>query len=344
MTIEQKQQGFSLIELMISITIGLILMTGVVQMFLSSKQVFSTQQGISRIQETGRLAIDFLANDIRQAGYMGCISRAKPNITNTLHDAEDYKWDFDVGIQGYSADPENGSDLLPKPVDDTDILTIRSASGSGATISKTDNAGQLFVTLTTDGTGCPSDLCDGDIVMITDCAKARVFQVTNTTDTGNGVNVVHSNAVGDPGNAISSWGGHGKGAEESFDVGAEVIKMQTTTYYIAKNAEGVEGLWQKVGNNTAYELLEGVEDMSLMFGVDTSAPPNARVDEVVAIAGVADWTLVLSVQVELLVRSTDDNVSPKNQAYTFAGVNEVADDKRIRKVFSSTVGIRSRLK
>ncbi len=343
MTIEQKQQGFSLIELMISITIGVILMTGVVQMFLSSKQVFSTQQGISRIQETGRLAIDFLANDIRQAGYMGCISRAKPNITNTLNDAENYKWDFDVGIQGYLAAPA-GADLLPPPNADTDILTIRSASGNGASVMGKNGSGRMPVTLTTEpGADCPSDICIGDILIITDCAKARVFQATNAVEAGGGVNVVHA-ASGDPGNAISSWGGNGAGAEESFDIGSEIVNVRTTTYYIADNADGIPGLWQKVGNDTAYELLEGVEDMSLQFGVDTTPVPDARVDAVMAIAAVPDWELVLSVQVELLVRSTDDNISPENQSYTFAGVDETATDKRIRKVFSSTVGIRSRLK
>ena len=51
MVMKRVQRGFSLIELMVAMVIGLVLMTGVVQMFLSSKQVFSTQQGISRVQK-----------------------------------------------------------------------------------------------------------------------------------------------------------------------------------------------------------------------------------------------------------------------------------------------------
>ncbi|RYZ81289.1 MAG: prepilin-type N-terminal cleavage/methylation domain-containing protein, partial [Moraxellaceae bacterium] len=46
-----KQKGLSLVELMIAITLGLILMSGVVKVFLNSKSTYSTQQALSRIQE-----------------------------------------------------------------------------------------------------------------------------------------------------------------------------------------------------------------------------------------------------------------------------------------------------
>ncbi|HEY7886274.1 MAG TPA: prepilin-type N-terminal cleavage/methylation domain-containing protein, partial [Cellvibrionaceae bacterium] len=94
---QQAQRGFSLVELMIAITIGLVLMTGVVQMFLSSKTVFSTQQGISRIQETGRMAMEFMAKDIREAGYQGCMSRMAINYFSTLSDSADrFLYDFET--------------------------------------------------------------------------------------------------------------------------------------------------------------------------------------------------------------------------------------------------------
>ena len=72
LTFKAEQRGLSLVELMIAIALGMVLMLGVMQMFLSSRVVFSTQQGMSRIQETGRLAIEFLSRDIRMAAYYGC--------------------------------------------------------------------------------------------------------------------------------------------------------------------------------------------------------------------------------------------------------------------------------
>ncbi|ARU27615.1 hypothetical protein CBR65_09340 [Cellvibrio sp. PSBB006] len=80
----RKQAGLSLIELMIAITLGLILMAGVIQVFLSSRVTFATQQAMSRVQETGRLAVEFMARDIRMAGYMGCTSRSGLSLTQQV--------------------------------------------------------------------------------------------------------------------------------------------------------------------------------------------------------------------------------------------------------------------
>ena len=67
------QKGFSLIELMIAMTLGLLLISGVVQIFLSSKQAYSTVSGSS---ETfgGRLALHFISSSVSKGGYWGDVS------------------------------------------------------------------------------------------------------------------------------------------------------------------------------------------------------------------------------------------------------------------------------
>lgn len=74
MMIKIKSAGFSLVELMIGISLGLLLMTGVVQLFVTSKSGFTADQAVSRVQETGRLAIEFMSKDIRMAGFSGCFT------------------------------------------------------------------------------------------------------------------------------------------------------------------------------------------------------------------------------------------------------------------------------
>lgn len=61
--------GFSLIELIISITLGSILMAAVLQFVFSSKKTFNLNEDVARIQENARVALDLLAQDIRMAGY-----------------------------------------------------------------------------------------------------------------------------------------------------------------------------------------------------------------------------------------------------------------------------------
>jgi type IV pilus assembly protein PilW len=88
------QRGFTLIELMIAMLIGVFLMAGVIQIFLSAKQAYRLQENLSRLQENGRFAMDIMTKDIRMAGYSPyeCLPKPTPlppafdkvNNTNNL--------------------------------------------------------------------------------------------------------------------------------------------------------------------------------------------------------------------------------------------------------------------
>jgi type IV pilus assembly protein PilW len=68
------QSGLSLVELMVSITLGLLIMAGVVQLFASSSTSSQTVQASARIQENIRYIMTRIGNDIAQAGNLGCYS------------------------------------------------------------------------------------------------------------------------------------------------------------------------------------------------------------------------------------------------------------------------------
>lgn len=63
------QRGLSLIELMIAMTLGVILLSGIIQVFLSSKQSYGLVMGQSQVLDNGRLAQHFIADAIRKSGY-----------------------------------------------------------------------------------------------------------------------------------------------------------------------------------------------------------------------------------------------------------------------------------
>ena len=67
--INKKQKAFTLIELMVAITIGLILIAGLTYLFLGMKRSTETQSAITDLQENGRFALYFLSNDIQNAGW-----------------------------------------------------------------------------------------------------------------------------------------------------------------------------------------------------------------------------------------------------------------------------------
>lgn len=101
--------GFSLVELMVAMVIGLVITFAVVQIFTTSRTTYQTDEGLARVQENGRFAIEFLSREIRQAGDVGCqqaIEILKLNETKTTNPAQMYdnasaKDTLMTGIQGY---------------------------------------------------------------------------------------------------------------------------------------------------------------------------------------------------------------------------------------------------
>ncbi len=66
--------GFSIVELLIAMLIGLIVLTGLVTVFDTSSKMNRTQNGLARIQENGRYALSFMKQMITNTGYQYCKS------------------------------------------------------------------------------------------------------------------------------------------------------------------------------------------------------------------------------------------------------------------------------
>jgi type IV pilus assembly protein PilW len=106
-----RERGFSLVEIMVALAISLLLIGGVLQIFLSSKQAYRAQDNLSRVQENGRFATDYLGRHVRLAGYRADLSKT-PAIT------------FPAGseaIVGTNDDADGGNDIK----DGTDVITVR---------------------------------------------------------------------------------------------------------------------------------------------------------------------------------------------------------------------------
>ncbi|MCP3675718.1 MAG: pilus assembly protein PilW, partial [Gammaproteobacteria bacterium] len=68
----KKQRGISIVEIMIAVTISLILLAGIGQIYLSNKQTYRMTDAVSRLQESGRFAMNFITQSVRSAGHWGC--------------------------------------------------------------------------------------------------------------------------------------------------------------------------------------------------------------------------------------------------------------------------------
>ena len=352
-----RQTGLSLVEIMVALSVGVVLLTGVIQIYASTKSTYRLQDNLARMQENGRFALSFLTRDVRMAGYHGCTNFGP--VTNTLNNAASLQYDFSVGLTGFDnvgASPPavlSGAGIVPRA--GTDVIVVRRNSDDPIRVVKNNSSAQLFAeVLSQEPGGCPdgtdkvSGLCQGDILMVSDCVKSRIFQAGNLQVTGTppDVNITHP-ASGNPGNAISSWGGASAPAEEQFSDDAEIVRIGTYAYFISDKV--VNGATMPVLNRydggQVFELVEGVEDMQITFGEDTDSDRTADVYR--DANTVFDWSAVVSARIHLLLRSNDNNLSDAPQDYVFigaaiAGSSLPSDDRYMRREFTATVTVRNR--
>ena len=332
------EQGFSLVEFMIAMTIGLIILGGVGYMYMESRQSFRSMDNLSRMQESARYALEIISRDIRMAGYRGCAS-STGTFFNTLVNKTTTAYNFGVPINGYDASAAAWSPALPSDTGGlsglsllagTDAIILRSAFGGGTTV--TDQPGNSSADLKVTA---PHNLADNDILLVTNCTAATVFQATEVN--GGGLNVVHNTGVGTPGNSTKDLGQVYKNGE--------IIKMQSKSYFIRNGASGRPALWQfdnykpAAGDNPA-EIAEGVENMQIQYGIDANL--DGIIESYSAANAVADWNQVAAVRISLLVASNDDNIATSKQVYTYNGASVTAPDLRLRQAFTATISVRNR--
>lgn len=351
-----RQQGLSLVELMIALAIGAALIGGIIQVFTSNNAAFRTQQAASRMQENARFAFHFLSSELRQAGYSGCVGSDKNTNVLDVTDGDEYNYlfNFSKSVEGYDLDeeslPDDAPDLDPAPRADTDVVVLRRAGEeqiSAAENQPSANAANFKVSE-------EHDFQAGDILTISDCQKSWTFQVTKA-DTGKQTVVANKGNKTSPGN---------KQKIVQTDLGPDfsVSRSVATFFYIAESESNSEepALYRRVNDEPDEELVTGVEDMQLEYGLDTniqfvdpSSPDcevddkgDGDVDEFKKAADIDDddceWGQVIGVRLSLLVRSQSEQVMPDGQTYQFAGEEETSDDGRLRHVVNSTITLRNK--
>lgn len=375
-----RLSGFSLIELMVAITISSIILIALVVIFMGNRATYQSDEGIARMQESARFAMEFLTRDIRMAGYAACLTnREDPLIVNYLAGGQDPRNNLANGIWGfeyrgtspgdsynmpalYPNVPTAGSTgewapaldatLLPanRVIPGTDVLVLSFAGNPGEApvrvIAPFRDAASFTVSR-------PNNFSVGQILMVTDCKRASIFQATNVTSVGGGgTNIVHSMAGNvTPGNRCATWGSPQCPQQNEFDDGSEIMAFRTLVYYVGAGAGGRPALFQRhfdTGIPVDLELVEGVESMQVLYGIDTDGDPFRTADRYVTADGVTDWTRVVSARVDLLVATSnvagaaEQTVDTRTYTLAEASFNPNGSDRLRRWTFSTTVRLRNR--
>jgi len=305
-----QQRGFSLIELMITIPLGLLVMFAVLKIFTVSMQGVNLQNAFSRVQENGRMATELLIRDIRGADYWGCL-RDTSLIINHLDDDDS---DFDAtliptGRMGVAGEDNVSSQTIASiPVKDaTDTLTLRGAS-SIANIKiaypyVNHNAASIHI-------NPGGDIPEGASIMIGDCAGADL--VTVSSSNSNNGTIVHNSGNLTINLAVDN---EFKTLSRTYSSSAQLMTPYVKTYFIGENAAGSYSLFLTVDNGVANELVRGVNDLQLLYGEDTN--DNGAPDTFSDASGGVNMNTVRSIRFSLVAQSSSGaGNTPLSKTYT----------------------------
>ncbi len=357
--------GFSLIELMVALVIGLILLGGLVTVMANSKKGYTMQNDLARIQENARFAMEFIRRDLRMAGYLGCMDDVD-QVWNHVNGGTGSLFDTDRAIDGFE---QGDSEWLPSQSTErvadinagTDAISIRYLD--------TNTAAEVVPPYMPQAAGniklnTGNGLREGDIVAITDCSSTDIFQITgpSTTgpsDTGTVIHTTGNNVS--PGNVNASTplcpGSNSHCLSKIYEGGAQVMRVTSVRYYVGDTGRGTTALFREslgVTGTTAggqvQEIVEGIENMQILYGIDTDgdASPDEYQDATSMGTAAGLWRNVISVRVGLISSSTSeygDNTDTDHRDYDADrdGVVDLSDpgDRRRRRVYTSTVMLRN---
>ncbi|MCP4042434.1 MAG: hypothetical protein GY731_10850 [Gammaproteobacteria bacterium] len=350
--------GFSIIELMVAITVSMILLAGVISIFVSNKQTYTITDNMSRLQENARFAMDFMSRDLRMTGYFGCADDVS-TVTNSLYTAGQL-WDTSNSLEVMASAWSPGGINPPVRSAGTDAFTVRYLMGQGSTITADTTTTQATLSaagidnlVTELGLSSSANLVN-TLMGIADCKRGNIFQVSAVA-----------------GNTLSFDGANSRlSLGYAFDTISNtpaVYPLRAVRYYIGQNRTDAANnslFRQEVQypaaaadlTNTATannELVESVEDMQILYGIDQD--DNGIPEQYLNTAGITaiQWASVVTLRIGLLMRTTDAyGTDPDTNLYNLytgqkgcvagsTGCVDPADLNVRRRVFTTTVHLRN---
>lgn len=326
----RRHAGSTLIELMIALAIGLFITAAAISVMLGNRQTYDTTEGLSRIQESARVAFELMARDIREAGLNSCGGARQ--FVNVLTNASSLWWtQWNDGIRGYGtttafAGAAFGS-AAGQRVSGTAALQIMRSGSQPLTVAVHDTGTQTF-------TVSPANdaLAAGDLAIVCNFSQASLFQVSAADGT-----TVRHEMGGTPGNCSRGLGFANppdcstSGQTYRYEANAVLMRLESLAWYVGntgRSSTTARSLFRVAPRNEggtlsliAEEVLDGVVDLQLDYLLEGG---TAYVDA----SAVSDWSTVTGVRMRLVIEEPD---------------RPAAVTDRVRRTLTHVVTLRNRM-
>ncbi len=336
-----RQAGFSLIELMVALLLGLVVIGGVVNIFLTNQQSSRSNEDLGRLQESARLSFELMAREVRQVGGNTCGAQVTANVLNNGGTAWWANWDAST-LQGFGAGvAATGIVNIGAGVGDrtnnSDALRVLSGGMfNGVPITSHDPATGVVTLSTTD-----HGFVAGNYVVICDGESAAIAQVTAASNAGLGT-ITHgvggaaaatSTTPARPGNCAIGINFPAPCATpnaRAFAAGGYVTRYSANTWFVGNNARGGTSLF-RIGPDdlVPVEVVDGVTDMTIDY---LTSNGTTLANDWVDATAITDWTPAATNQV-VAVRLQLDLQSQNNTG---------TDQAPLRRQLIHVVNLRNR--
>jgi type IV pilus assembly protein PilW len=337
---QNRDRGFTLVELMIAMTIGLLIFAGMTTLLVNNSRAQGEIAKANRQVENGRYAIQLLTGDLRNAGYYGEFDPTVLASPATLPDPcatalNELKVALPLHVQGGDANLACLEDVRSS----TDVVVVRHAATcilGSANCDAIGAAGPYF----------QASLCN------------------NASELGSGSSIDFYALGNDPADMTR----HRRDCSALAGSGtpAALRRLETHIYFIANNhldGDGIPTLKRAEvlanGNNieiAIVPLVEGIENMQIEYGLDldgdgisdaNTPAPASHGGCVLAACAVANWRSVVSLKLSLLARNIErssgyiDSTSYVLGSLADGSANTVAatGDHYRRHVFQAVVAL-----
>ena len=321
--------GFTLVELMIAMILGLVVIAGVTSVFLAAQRTFRTNDALSEVQDNSRLAFELMARDMRMAGLTGCANQG--HMVNVLNNQGTAWWaNWANSVHGYDSaqdDPAvtTGS-ATGQRVAGTDSLQLIGAANSNLSVKEPGESSAYTFTLNETG----ADLQSGDIVLLCDPGQSAVLQIHTYTPASATFDYIASGSTTGNSSTILDYTGPGVPTAIPYPANSQIASYNAVDWYIGNNSAGSSSLYrislQNVGGvptPVAQEMVRNVTGMTLTFLDPTTG------SDFVAPSAITDWTGVTAVRVQFTLQSTFQRAT--------------TDAKRVVRQYAFTTTLRNRV-
>ena len=315
-------RGWTLIELLVAMTLSLLVIAGIGQIYLAAKRSYDIQTNLAQIQDVGRYVVDVLTQDIHNAGYWGLMNmNAAPAINPIIApdncSNSNINWGEMITRKIFGINDGNGIGVYGCIGGDWlqgDVLTVRYADP---------------VAITTNQNLPPpappaSDPYD----------PSRLYIRTAPLQGS----IVQGNPFGNAQNLVTS---------SVFSDHALVAHVYYVADPISTECGDVPVFARKTLDINGYPLKEslvnGVEQLQFQYGVDTDADGsvNRYLNANEVTAGNL-WNQVRAVRFWVLVRANcQESGYTDTTSYLLGDFTYAPDDHYRRGLYSSTVALRN---